>query len=90
MYSEGPYTGLFQDNTTKTSTFTIDPDACYTFVINDSAGDGICCLTGNGLYELRADDNSLGQILSSSKINSDTELNINVQNLNDSIDFINF
>jgi PKD repeat protein len=146
LYSGGPYTGPFDPNTTKTETFTINPNACYAFQISDSFGDGICCSSGNGLYELRADDNSLlvtggdfnfstshnfysgtlsinefntqvielfpnpssaeitiksqslpnnyiiyntlGQVLRQSKVNSDTELNINVQNLNDGIYFI--
>lgn len=26
------------------------PDGCYTFTINDSFGDGICCAYGNGSY----------------------------------------
>ena len=146
LYSGGPYTGPFDPNTTKTETFTINPNACYAFQISDSFGDGICCSSGNGLYELRADDNSLlvtggdfnfstshnfysgtlsinefntqvielfpnpssaeitiksqslpdyyiiyntlGQVLRQSKVNLDTELNINVHNLNDGIYFI--
>lgn len=28
------------------------PDGCYTFTINDSYGDGICCTYGNGFYAL--------------------------------------
>lgn len=146
LYSGGPYTGPFDPNTTKTATFTISPDECYSFQISDSIGDGICCSSGNGSYELRADDNSLlvsggefnskishnffsgtlgindfstqalqlfpnpssssitiksqslpdayiiynalGQVLRQSKVKSDAELNINVQNLNDGIYFI--
>lgn len=37
------------------STLTIDeclPDGCYSFTINDSYGDGICCSYGNGSYSV--------------------------------------
>lgn len=34
------------------------PDGCYTFTINDSYGDGICCSYGNGSYTLIASDGS--------------------------------
>ncbi|WP_411894379.1 T9SS type A sorting domain-containing protein [Winogradskyella sp. A2] len=59
LYSGGPYIEGVDDFTTKTETFTINPDLCYKFEINDSYGDGICCASGNGNYELRADDNTL-------------------------------
>lgn len=29
------------------------PDGCYTFTINDSYGDGICCSYGNGSYSVQ-------------------------------------
>ena len=38
-------------NSTVTETFCL-PDGCYTFTINDSYGDGICCAYGNGSYTL--------------------------------------
>jgi PKD repeat protein len=72
VYSGGPYTGFFDANTTET--FTINPNECYAFKINDSAGDGICCSTGNGLYELRADDNSL--LITGGDFNSNTTHNL--------------
>ncbi|WP_400078991.1 T9SS type A sorting domain-containing protein [Winogradskyella sp. R77965] len=59
IYSGGPYTGPFDANNTITETFTINTNECYAFQINDSIGDGICCSSGNGSYQLRADDNSL-------------------------------
>ena len=31
------------------------PNDCYTFQINDSYGDGMCCASGNGSYEILAD-----------------------------------
>jgi PKD repeat protein len=74
VYSGGPYTGFFDANTTKTETFTINPNECYYFKISDSASDGICCSTGNGLYELRADDNSL--LITGGDFNSNTTHNL--------------
>ncbi|SHG40783.1 T9SS type A sorting domain-containing protein [Winogradskyella jejuensis] len=59
LYSGGPYIQGTDDFTTKVETFNIDPSSCYSFVIADAYGDGICCAEGNGSYELRADDNSL-------------------------------
>lgn len=59
LYSGGPYTEGVDDFTTITETFTINPDLCYKFVISDSYGDGICCFSGDGYYELRANDNTL-------------------------------
>lgn len=57
--SGGPYQEGQDDNATKTETFTINPDLCYSFEIYDAYGDGICCSSGNGSYELRAADNTL-------------------------------
>ncbi|MDH5366882.1 MAG: GEVED domain-containing protein [Cyclobacteriaceae bacterium] len=37
-------------------------DGCYTFTINDTYGDGICCLYGNGSYVLK---DELGTVLAS-------------------------
>ncbi len=53
----GPYTN--NNSTPINETFAVVPDMCYTFTINDSYGDGICCDWGNGSYELRTDDDSL-------------------------------
>ena len=39
--------------------FEVVPNECYTFTIYDDFGDGICCVYGNGSYELRTDDNTL-------------------------------
>ncbi|WP_363322546.1 M43 family zinc metalloprotease [uncultured Tenacibaculum sp.] len=35
------------------------PDGCYTFTINDSYGDGICCSYGNGSYSITDSSGSL-------------------------------
>ena len=44
--------GPYADNTTTQtpSTGTIPADACISFTIEDSYGDGICCNYGNGSY----------------------------------------
>ncbi len=59
LYSGGPYTEGIDDFTVQTETFSINTDQCYSFIINDSYGDGICCFSGNGFYELRSSDNTL-------------------------------
>lgn len=50
LYSGGPY-GSEPDG----STLNIDqciPAGCYTFIIYDSYGDGLCCQWGNGTYNV--------------------------------------
>jgi PKD repeat protein len=59
LYSGGPYIEGIDDFTVKTETFNISTNQCYSFVINDSYGDGICCFSGDGFYELRGSDDSL-------------------------------
>ena len=48
LYSGNSYA----NNTSYTETFDVDPDECYTFTIEDTIGDGICCGYGTGFYEL--------------------------------------
>ncbi|EDP97929.1 T9SS type A sorting domain-containing protein [Kordia algicida OT-1] len=53
--SGGPYTTVGTDGTQpdEIQDVTITTlDECYTFTLNDSYGDGICCLYGNGTYRL--------------------------------------
>lgn len=59
LYSGGPYIEGVDDFTVKTETFTISTNQCYSFIITDSYGDGICCFSGNGYYELMSSDNTL-------------------------------
>ncbi len=59
LYSGGPYIEGVDDFAFKTETFSINPNACYSFIINDSYGDGICCFSGDGFYELISDDNTV-------------------------------
>jgi hypothetical protein len=52
----GPYTN--NDSTPIDEVFAVVPSMCYTFVINDGFGDGICCAYGIGSYQLRTDDDT--------------------------------
>lgn len=49
LYTGGPYT---EEETLIEERFCLDPEACYTFTIFDSFGDGICCAFGQGNYEI--------------------------------------
>ncbi len=59
-YDVVTYGGPYQDGSTsvKTKTVTIDDNACYTFVIYDDYGDGICCDWGSGWYRILDSNNS--------------------------------
>ena len=59
LYSGGPYQKNADDNKTFNYSFDVSPNECYTFIIEDTDGDGICCSHGNGFYELRTNDNTL-------------------------------
>jgi hypothetical protein len=58
--SGGPY-GSQADGSTINVTNCL-ANACYTFTINDSYGDGICCSYGSGSYSLK---NAAGTVLAS-------------------------
>ena len=49
LYTGGPYSAA---NTVHTENFCL-PDGCYSFVIYDSYGDGICCAYGQGYYQIK-------------------------------------
>ncbi|MTE27774.1 T9SS type A sorting domain-containing protein [Winogradskyella ouciana] len=57
LYSGGPYEEGVDDFTTKSEVFSINTNECYSFIISDSYGDGICCFSGNGFYELLDENN---------------------------------
>ena len=71
LYSGGPYKDTYAgDNKLSvlpaviTENWTLDIEQCYTFTINDSAGDGICCGSGlgdpgNGYYNIKSSDESI-------------------------------
>jgi hypothetical protein len=55
IYQEGPYidninSGSYPQTPT---TIQLDPNQCYTFRINDSYGDGLCCLYGSGGFNVK-------------------------------------
>lgn len=53
LYSGGPYTDAEDDLPSPiTQSWNLPGNQCYTFTINDSYGDGICCLGGDGFYKL--------------------------------------
>lgn len=55
VYSGGPYQDASTLPAVITQTFVVNADECYTFTINDSYGDGICCSSqgGSGYYNLK-------------------------------------
>lgn len=62
LYSGGPYT----DKTGLplpaliTQNWTLANNQCYTFTINDSAGDGICCgASGDGYYDIKTNGGTI-------------------------------
>jgi hypothetical protein len=64
IYSGGPYA---TPNTLNTVNLCL-PTGCYTFTINDSYGDGICCTYGSGFYKIKQGGTTLiqgGQFASS-------------------------
>ena len=70
LYQGGPYTDTYVNETTIspiptliTQNWTLPSNQCYTFTIDDAAGDGICCGTnsgdsGTGYYDLKSTDGS--------------------------------
>lgn len=75
LYSGGPYS----NNTTYNQTFTVTLGECYTFTIDDSFGDGICCAYGTGYYELRTDNSDL--IFNGGSFDSQENVVVSVNNL---------
>ena len=61
VYSGGPYTDQDTMPTIITENLTLASNQCYTFTINDSEGDGICCGidNGDGYYSVKSTDGSI-------------------------------
>ncbi|MCF8378289.1 MAG: T9SS type A sorting domain-containing protein [Bacteroidales bacterium] len=57
LYSGGPYTG--QANTVFNETWTLDASDCYTYIIYDLYGDGICCSYGLGYYKIKDENGTV-------------------------------
>ena len=62
-YSGGPYDGNHSEilplPALITENWILDSNQCYTFTINDSADDGICCSGGDGYYNIKSTDGSI-------------------------------
>ena len=59
LYSGGPYEDEFESADIITEVFSLTENECYTFIIEDSYGDGICCDGGEGYYTLTTEDDTL-------------------------------
>lgn len=55
LYSGGPYTNKEEGSLPAliTQNWTLANNNCYTFTINDSESDGLCCAGGNGYYDIK-------------------------------------
>lgn len=75
LYSGGPYTNKDPLPATITENWTLASNQCYTFTINDSRGDGICCGTdnGDGYYNIKSTDGSITVISGSDFGYTDTK-----------------
>jgi hypothetical protein len=75
LYSGGPYTDQKSIPALITQNWTLASNQCYTFVINDSKGDGICCGTqnGDGFYNIKSSDGLISVKSGSDFGNSDTK-----------------
>jgi hypothetical protein len=73
VHSGGPYTDQSTLPALITQNWTLATNQCYTFTINDAAGDGICCgENGNGYYDIKSTNGSIdvasGSLFSSEEI----------------------
>ena len=71
LYSGGPYANTYVNSTTVspipaliTQNWILTSNQCYTFTINDSGNDGICCGTGlgdsgTGYYDIKLSDGTV-------------------------------
>jgi len=59
LYTGGPYIEGQDENSTFTQLLSLDTSGCFSFEIEDSFGDGICCNEGSGSYELRDTDGNI-------------------------------
>lgn len=75
LYSGGPYTSkpneLLPLPALITQSWTLANNQCYTFTINDSANDGICCFGGNGFYNITSTNGSITVASGASYASSD-------------------
>jgi hypothetical protein len=59
-YKGGPYAGKHSEvlplPALITENWTLDSNQCYTFTIYDTQSDGVCCLGGDGYYNIKSTD----------------------------------
>lgn len=51
--------GPYSDNITINETFAVNPNMCYSFILYDSWGDGICCGYGLGDYQISTNNGTI-------------------------------
>jgi len=51
--------GAYANNSTNSETIQLVGDGCYSFLIVDDFGDGMCCSFGSGYYRIRDNNNDL-------------------------------
>ncbi len=54
------YGGSYRDGTNNFSKDFCLPDGCYSIIVDDSYGDGICCRYGDGYFQLSESNNVFG------------------------------
>jgi len=95
IYSGGPYAGKHSEilplPALITQNWTLNNNECYTFTINDSQGDGICCYGGEGYYNIKTSD-GLSTLISGASYGDNDRLFFKINTLNtntfeSSIDF---
>lgn len=61
VYSGGPYTNTNSNNLRPiiTENWTLENNECYTFTINDTQNNGLCCSNGNGFYTIKSANNAV-------------------------------
>lgn len=59
LYSGGPYTNKKPIPALITQNWRLSNNDCYTFTINDTEEDGICCNSGNGYYDIKSSDGEI-------------------------------
>ncbi|WP_052184234.1 M43 family zinc metalloprotease [Psychroserpens sp. Hel_I_66] len=87
--SGGPYNGSTEDNTTFTELIPLGTNECYSFLISDSYGDGICCDYGTGSFEIRENDATGTLLVSGGDFGGSQQANILANSLGVNDYFLN-
>lgn len=74
LYSGGPYIDKNSLPALITQNWILASNQCYTFTINDTAGDGICCGTsGDGYYDIKTNSGAIVVTSGSSFISTESK-----------------